>query len=146
MHYGFLADSLVLNGEAEDRFTAMLSDLENELQPAAGLESDQIENMAVAHWRRMRIRSLERAHYIEETKKRLATEGDDGAPPVTQLARTFRSLAVHSNVLGLLGGYETRVSREYLRAFACLNQNHDRKNMKISKRIVDDRQMGHLRR
>lgn len=81
----------------------------------------------------MRIWSLEKAHYIEETKKRLATEGDDGAPPITQLARTFRSLADHSNVLELLGRYETRFSREYTRALACLRQNRDRKNTEISK-------------
>ena len=35
----------------------------------------------------------EKAHYIEETAKRLAAEGDDGAPPITQLARTFPALA-----------------------------------------------------
>jgi hypothetical protein len=131
--HGLLADSLVLEGEAEERFLAMLSSLQSELKPADGLESNQIEIMAVAHWRRMRIWSLEKAHYIEETRKRLAAEGDDGSPPIIQLARSFRALADGSSVLELLSRYEIRFSREYLRALACLNQNRDRKNAEISK-------------
>jgi len=34
-----------------------------------------------------------KATIFKETQKRLAAEGDDGAPPITQLARTFPALA-----------------------------------------------------
>jgi hypothetical protein len=58
--HGLLADSMVLHGESDDRFRALLSRLEAELQPEPGIESDQTEIMAVAHWRRMRLWSLEK--------------------------------------------------------------------------------------
>ena len=58
------------------------------------------------------------AHFIEQTRKRLAAEGDDGASPITQIARTFRSLADSSDTLELLCRHETRFSRENQRALA----------------------------
>jgi hypothetical protein len=45
----------------------------------------------------MRTWSLEKAHFIEETRKRLTAERDDGAPPITQLARTSGYLADSSH-------------------------------------------------
>src|SRR5580658_9489984 len=81
--HGLLSDSMVLDGESDARFCALLNTLENELQPAPGIESIQTEVMAVAHWRRMRLWSLEKALYLQETLKRQDAqaeheEGDDG--------------------------------------------------------------------
>jgi hypothetical protein len=131
--HGLLADSLVLDGESEARFCSLLASLERELDPGSSLEDDQIAIMAVAQWRRMRLWSLEKASYIEETRRRRAAnqaagqaagQADDpacdGETPITHLARTFRTLADESNVLHLLNRYETRFSREYLRALACI--------------------------
>jgi hypothetical protein len=121
--HGLLADSIVFNGESDDRFCLLLSRLQDELQPETGIEADQVEIMAVSHWRRMRLWSLEKALYIEETRKRCAATGghgdDDDAPPITHHARSFRSLADESRAIELLNRYETRFSREYLRALAC---------------------------
>jgi hypothetical protein len=122
--HGLLADSMVLEGESEDRFCAYLSCLEDELQPEPGIESSLVETMAVAHWRRMRIWSLEKAHYILESAKRLG----DGETPIIQLARSFRSLSDQSRALELLNRYETRLSREFQRALACV------KDQQIGKR------------
>ena len=66
----------------------------------------------------MRLWSIEKAEYIEETRRRKAaakTQFDDGETPITHLARTFRTLADESQVLHLLNRYETRFSREYTR-------------------------------
>ena len=150
--HGLLADSMVLDGESENRFCALFSRLEDELQPETGIETDQIEIMAVAHWRRMRLWSLEKALYIEETLKRCDATGDhrgdhegsdhendDGASPITDFARSFRSLADESSAIELLNRYETRFSREYLRALACFkshradNRNAASKTIEISK-------------
>ncbi len=123
--HGLLADSLVLDGESEARFCSLLAAFEAELQPESQIEHDQAEIMAVAQWRRMRLWSIEKAEYIEETRRRktaLAQNGatvDDGETPITHLARTFRTLADESQVLHLLNRYETRFSREYTRALAC---------------------------
>jgi hypothetical protein len=132
--HGLLADSLVFSGEAEERFLEMISALRDELQPANRTQSHAIDIMAAAHWRRMRVWSLEKAHFIEETRKRLAAEGDDGSPPITQLARTFRSLADGSHTLELLRRYEISFSREYQRALASIYRGQDRKKEEISKR------------
>jgi hypothetical protein len=129
--HGLLADSMVLEGESEDRFSAYLSVLEDELQPAPGVESSLVETMAVAHWRRMRIWSLEKAQYILETGKRRAAHPEslqNGETLITQLARSFRSLSDESRALELLNRYETRLSREFQHALACI------KNQQIDKR------------
>jgi hypothetical protein len=93
--------------------------------PIPRLAVTQAEIMAVAQWRRMRPWSIERAEYIEETRRRksaLAQNGDtvdDGETSITHLARTLRALADESQVLHLLNRYETRFSREYTPALAC---------------------------
>ena len=84
--HGLLSDSMVLHGESDARFCALLDTLENELQPTPGIESIQTEVMAIAHWRRMRLWSLEKAFYLQETLKRQDAqagheEGEDGEPP-----------------------------------------------------------------
>ncbi len=70
--HGLLADSLVLEGESEARFCSLLAAFEAELQPESQIEHDQAEIMAVAQWRRMRLWSIEKAEYIEETRRRKA--------------------------------------------------------------------------
>ena len=139
--HGLLSDSMVLQGESDARFCALLDTLENELQPEPGIESIQTEIMAVAHWRRMRLWSLEKAFYLQETLKHqdaqagnggenadaVNEDGDDGETPITHLAHSFRSLADQSRALDLLNRYETRYGREYLRALGCFNNQRDRK-------------------
>jgi hypothetical protein len=135
--HGLLADSMVLDGESEDRFSAYLSCLELELQPEPGIESSLVEIIAVAHWRRMRLWSLEKVHYSLETAKRLASahhdpQQHDGETPITHLARSFRSLSDESRALELLNRYETRYSREFQRALACLkNHQIDKRRQRI---------------
>jgi hypothetical protein len=125
--HGLLADSTVFDGESEERFCAFLSALEAELQPEPGIEASQVEVMAVAHWRRMRLWSVEKVQYFEETAKRLAAAqrpGDPGdEPPITQLTRSFRSLSDESRAMELLNRYESRYSREYQRALACFKSH-----------------------
>ena len=149
--HGLLSDSMVLHGESDARFCALLNTLEIELQPEPGIESIQTEVMAVAHWRRMRLWSLEKALYLQETLKRQEAAGnsaqagnggenadavnqdavnqdeDDGETPITHLAHSFRSLADQSHALELLNRYETHYGREYLRALGCFNNQRDRK-------------------
>lgn len=126
--HGLLADSTVFDGESAERFAALLAELEAELQPEPGIEASQVVVMAVAHWRRMRLWSVEKVQYFEETAKRLAALAqlpDDPAadPAITQLTRSFRSLSDESRSMELLNRYETRYSREYQRALACFKSH-----------------------
>ncbi|MGA2715747.1 MAG: hypothetical protein ABSG41_21815, partial [Bryobacteraceae bacterium] len=106
-------------------------------QPETGIETDQVEIMAVAHWRRMRLWSLEKALYIEEAHKRCDATGDheenNGVTSIAQFARSFRSLADESRAMELLNRYETRFSREYLRALASF-KSHRADNRNADKR------------
>ena len=87
----------------------------------------QVEIMAVAHWRRMRLWSVEKVQYFEETVKRLAAvhhQGDPGdEPAITRLTRSFRSLSDESRAMEHLNRYESRYSREYMRALACFKSH-----------------------
>jgi hypothetical protein len=128
IRHGLLADSTVFDGESEERFCAFLAALEAELQPEPGIEASQVEVMAVAHWRRMRLWSVEKVQYFEETAKRLGAAvqrpGDPGdEPAITQLTRSFRSLSDESRAMELLNRYESRYSREYQRALACFKSH-----------------------
>ena len=91
----------------------------------------------------MRLWSLEKALYLQETLKRqdaacnsaetgngdaIHEDGDDGETPITHLAHSFRSLADQSHALELLKRCETRYGREYLRALGCFNSQRDRKS------------------
>jgi hypothetical protein len=133
IRHGLLADTLVFPGESEERFCDLLTVLEHELQPEPGVETDQVHLIAAAHWRRMRLWSVEKSQYLEETSKRLAAAGQhleqgSGDTPLTQLTRSFRTLSDESHALELLNRYESRYSREYRNALACF-KNH-REDMK----------------
>jgi hypothetical protein len=128
VRHGLLADTLVFPGESEERFCDLVIRLENELQPEPGIETDQVHLIAVAQWRRMRLWSVEKSQYLEETAKRLEAAGhrreqDTGETPITHFTRSFRTLADESCVLELLNRCETRYSREYRNALACF-KNH----------------------
>jgi hypothetical protein len=139
IRHGLLADSTVFDGESEERFFAFLAALEAELQPEPGIEASQVEVIAVAHWRRMRLWSVEKVQYFEETAKRLAAAqrpGDSGdEPAITQLTQSFRSLSDESRAMELLNRYESRYSREYQRALACFkNHRADKQPINIRER------------
>jgi hypothetical protein len=135
--HGLLADSLVFDGESEERFCAVLAELEAELQPEPGVEASQVEVMAVAHWRRMRLWSVEKVQYYEETAKRLAASGDpDYDTPLTHMTRSFRSLSDESRSMELLNRYESRYNREYQRALACFTNHRAQKQKERAARAA----------
>src|SRR5580698_9584327 len=94
--HGMLSATVVLKGESQDRFCALLAALTEEFQPRTPFEQSLIENMAVARWRQMRIWGMEKA--------------------ATRAALAFRSLSDDSRSLELINRYESRYDRQYLRA------------------------------
>ena len=81
--HGFLARTIVLPNESPKRFARLLKSLRTQLQPANEVEKDIVDCMAVARWRRLRARGLERAIIGYESKNR--------APEFTDLAPTEHS-------------------------------------------------------
>ncbi len=129
--HGMLSGTVVLTGESEDRFKALLADLHAELQPQTTVEITLVENMAVARWRQMRIWGMEKASMEHEmraqSEARDAAEGDLVEDTATRCALAFRTLSDDSRSLELINRYEARYDRQYLRAHHRFLQLVDRR-------------------
>src|ERR1039457_5668111 len=58
--HGLLSESIVLDDECAERFGIVLSLLEDELKPVTGIETRFVETMALAHWRQLRLWTVEK--------------------------------------------------------------------------------------
>jgi hypothetical protein len=120
---------VVLHGQSQDHFRALLSSLEDDLHPEPGIESIETEIMAVAHWRCIRLWRVEKAQFeAEMQKQRDATGGKGDASPTMDFARSFRTLADETRAMDVLNRYEARFSRQYLLALARFNSHRAGKN------------------
>jgi hypothetical protein len=54
--HGVLSQTVVLEGESEDRFKDLLADFTTQLKPRSAAEAAILETMAIARWKQMRIR------------------------------------------------------------------------------------------
>jgi hypothetical protein len=72
--HGILADSIVLDSESAERFSDVLTTLQEELQPATSIESRYVETMALAEWRRLRLICLEKEQLAIETRRQEAAD------------------------------------------------------------------------
>ena len=112
MTHGLLAGTIVLKGESEERFNALLADLHAELQPQTSVEITLIETMAAVRWRQLRIWGIEKA----TMEHQMRIEDDPEEDPATRCARAFRTLGDNSRALELINRYDARYERQYLRA------------------------------
>jgi hypothetical protein len=120
LRHGILAESIVLDDESVDNFRAILAALQEELQPAPGIESRFIETMALAEWRRLRLLCLEKDQLTIEIRRQQALSGLNGEPAADATALAFRALADQSRVHELLNRYEARFDRQYEHALNAL--------------------------
>ena len=120
MTHGILSGTIVLQGESEERFNALLADLHAELQPQTTVEITLVENMAVARWRQLRIWGVEKAgmeHQMRaQAEARRTSEEDSSEDTATRCALAFRTLSDDSRSLELINRYEARYDRQFLRA------------------------------
>jgi hypothetical protein len=125
IRHGILAESIVLDNESADRFSDVLTTLQDELQPATSIESRYVETMALAEWRRLRLLCLEKEQITIETRRQEAAdlsslsdeaEGDTEVSPIRYTALAFRAMSDESRAQELLNRYEARYDRQYQRA------------------------------
>jgi hypothetical protein len=109
--HGLLSNTVVLEGESKERFEELLSSLIAELKPHNIIESHLVETMAVAHWRYLRVVSIQKA----EIDLEMARQAVPDSKPV-RAAIVFRNLADNSRVLDVLLRYEVAYDRQYARA------------------------------
>jgi len=72
--HGILAESIVLDSESAERFSEVLSTLQEELLPLSPIEHRYVETMALAEWRRLRLICLEKEQMTIETRRQEAAD------------------------------------------------------------------------
>jgi hypothetical protein len=113
LRHGFLANSVVLEGEDRDCFNQVLEYHIEKFQPKDDVEQDLIDEMVAAGWRMRRLWWIETELFNKATKA--ATD-----PTIsTRVATAFTRLA-QTNQLELLDRYESRLHKMYQRAFKTL--------------------------
>ncbi|HEX4134472.1 MAG TPA: hypothetical protein VHY84_07685 [Bryobacteraceae bacterium] len=149
IRHGILAESIVLDSESAERFSEVLSTLQEELQPASPIESRYVETMALAEWRRLRLICLEKEQMTIETRRQEAADignlSNDGARevevnPARFTALAFRALSDESRAQELLNRYEARYDRQYQRALNGLrtyraDKRKDEKEARRARRV-----------
>jgi hypothetical protein len=128
LKHGMLSDTVVLKCESTDRFLFLVATLFEEFQPQTPFEESLIEDMAVARWRRMRIRGMEKAGIDYEMRRQSDTSHpiaqEDNA---TRASFAVRTLSDDSRSLELINRYDSRYQREYLRAHRRFEEVRDRR-------------------
>jgi hypothetical protein len=126
LKHGMLSETVVLKCESTDRFLALIATLFEEFQPQTPFEESLIEDTAVARWRRMRIRGMEKAGLDHEMSRQSAPEIEP-ADSATRAWLAFRTVSDDSRSLDLINRYDSRYQREYLRAHRRFEEVRDRR-------------------
>jgi len=112
--HGLLSSTIVLEGESQERFDALLSELTADLQPRNSVETALVETMAAARWRYLRILGIQKAQFDIEMARQT------GSRALVRATTAFRDLSDNSHALDLLLRYEVAFDRQYTRALNSL--------------------------
>ncbi|SRR5579871_343418 len=107
--HGLLADCIVLPGESQQGFDALIDQHLERFGPADAIEEGIIEEMCAAYWRIRRAWAIENEWMTAELDA--LADGD----PRGRAAKAFRKLAT-SPEIALLHRYESRLHHAYQRA------------------------------
>jgi hypothetical protein len=108
--HGLLSQKIVLAGESQEEFDALLASFLDEHQPETPTERDLIERMAIARWRQERVWNAETSGLNNAIRRPRYHEGEDYG---TLTFVAFRTLSDDSSVLELLNRYEARFERQF---------------------------------
>ena len=113
--HGMLAKTVVIHGESEPRFLALVDTYITTHRPSTEPELDAIYRMAIATWRQRRVVSFQTIDFNREIARQ--DPADTEAPAPFRATLAFRSLCedqAHSQALA--HRYETTYERQYNRA------------------------------
>jgi len=117
--HGLTAKSIVLPGESNEEYQALLDAYIDQFDPQGAVEMELVETMTAARWRLRRLNQIETNLLSTELVRRAEAidaefnDMDDG----DRLAWVFQKLADHGQTLALLVRYEATITRSYDRAF-----------------------------
>jgi hypothetical protein len=128
--HSLFAKTVSLSNEDRIEFEEMRKSYYDLWQPENHFESHQVDQMIAANWRIQRLWSVE-AETIDLCQARMANSGEltkefEDIPESTRVAIAFEKETNGKNTLNSLSRYETKFSRQILRAAKFL-QDH-RKN------------------
>ncbi len=112
LRHGLTSKHLIIPGENQADFDALLTDLRLLYQPGTPKEEELLTEVAEHNWRLLRARRVETATlslYVE----RLLNDSEAGGDPDRALALAFER---HGRELERLRRYETTIQRAYLQA------------------------------
>ncbi len=112
--HGMLSQTVVLEGESQNRFEDLVISLTTQLKPRSDAEAAIVETMAIARWKQMRIWGIQKAGFDLE----MARLNSSCTIPAARASIVFKSLADNSRVLDLQHRYETGYDRQFCRAYA----------------------------
>jgi hypothetical protein len=114
--HGLLSRAVVISGESNDRFAALLAALRDELKPQTFLENSLVDTMAVARWRLFRLWGVESTTISEEMRKQEGDPGSSTLSPAVRAAVVMRSLTDKADFVNRMSRYETALDRQFARA------------------------------
>src|SRR5436305_1796188 len=105
--HGMLAQTVLLNGESQSRFTAILEGFVAAYRPITEPEHAVVHKMVVAYWRQMRTWSIQQTDFNLELARQ-----DPALPIPIRAALASRELKEAHNSIR----YETTYDRQFSRA------------------------------
>ena len=119
--HGMLAKTIVIQGESEPRFLALLQAVTNAFHPITEPEHAAVLRMVVATWRQLRVWAFQSLDINREIARQDPRDSD--APPPFRAFLAFHTLCEQeANTLALAHRYETTYERQYYRALKSLQE------------------------
>ena len=118
--YGLYTASVVIQGEAREKYQEILDAYIRQFQPDGPAESDLIEEMVAAKWRQRRLWAIETDLLEDEMivqAKKLDADGET-YDQLIPLSFAYRELS--TSLLSFLTRHESRLERVYSRALKTL--------------------------
>jgi hypothetical protein len=117
----FLIGAILLPHESPGRFGALLDTFTAEYKPEDHIEEILVEKMTVAHWRLLRIWSLETTGLTNETRRQREAHPTENPP--SQTLRALFAIGDTHRHSDLLGRHERRYDREFYNALRALKEH-----------------------
>jgi hypothetical protein len=119
MKHGMNSRDVVLPGESQEDFDALLTAFVRSHKPVDDIERSFVFEMAACRWRLRRLAAMETAVFDQEME-RVLNDGEAPVAPEYVLAVAFDRLA-HGKALSNIHRYENRLRKAYDNALSELN-------------------------
>jgi hypothetical protein len=119
--HGILAQTIVIEGESEERFKAHLNAFIDQYEPTDQHELALVEHMAVCRWRQLSVWGLETAGISNAIRELTQNQPELlEKEPAVRAFLAIAELGAKNNNLNLFQRYDGRFDRQFYRAYTKL--------------------------